>query len=317
MIFTKDEKELRDVYARLLIEYGKQDERICIVESDLMRSGGPMPFSKEFPHRTFDAGIAEADMMCIASGLSYMGKIPFTHTFCVFASRRCLDQIEQSVAYAKQNVKMCGTDPGITTELNGGTHQSLDDIGIMRGIPGMTIFEPVDSNQLRKVFPQILAAYGPCYIRLFRQKADHIYEDEQVFTLGKGTMLKEGTDVTIVASGIEVKEALIAWELLKEEGIAAEVINIHTIKPLDQEMILQSAEKTGCVITAENGSVLNGLGSAVAECLSETCPVLMKRLGVQDRLGEIGHLEELKKVMGMDGETIAIEAKKLIERKKV
>lgn len=317
MIFEKDEQELRAVYAQQLIEYAKKDPRICIVESDLMRSGGTMAFSKQFPERTFDAGIAEADMMCIAAGLSYMGKIPFTHTFCVFASRRCLDQIEQSVAYAKQNVKMCGTDPGITTELNGGTHQSLDDVGIMRGIPGMTIYEPVDANQLKAIFPQILAAPGPCYIRLFRQKADRIFDEQAHFTLGKGMLLKEGKDVTIIASGIEVKEALCAWELLQAKGIHAEVINIHTIKPLDEEMIVQSVKKTGCALTAENGSVLNGLGSAVAECLCNACPAPLKRLGIQDRFGEIGHLDELKKVMGMDGETIAAAACQLLERKNV
>lgn len=317
MKFNKDEKELKQVYVDLLIEYAKKDERICIVESDLMRSGGTMPFSKIFPERTFEAGIAEANMMCIAAGLSYMGKIPFTHTFCVFASRRCLDQIEQSVAYSKQNVKMCGTDPGITTELNGGTHQALDDIGIMRGIPNMTIFEPVDANQLIQIFPQLLQKDGACYIRLFRQKADHIFEGSQNFELGKGVVLKEGKDVTIIATGVEVKEALLAWELLKNKGIDAEIINIHTIKPLDCELIIKSTRKTGCVITAENGSVINGLGSAVAECIGEFNPVPIKRIGIPDRFGEIGHLDELKRVMGMSAKDIAEEAERLIERKKL
>lgn len=315
MVFEKDAKELKQTYAELLIEYGKKDERICIVEADLMRSAGTMPFSKEFPQRTFDVGIAEANMMCVAAGLSYMGKIPFTQTFCVFASRRCLDQIEQSVVYAKQNVKMCGTDPGITTELNGGTHQAMDDVGIMRGMPGMTIFEPVDGTQLRKVFPQILEKYGPCYIRLFRQKPDKIFSEDMEFELGKAALLREGEDVSIFASGVEVTEALKAWERLKAEGINAEVINIHTLKPLDEEAVLKSVGKTGCAVTAENASILNGLGSAVAECLAERYPAPLKRIGVQDRLGEIGHLEELKKVMRMSGEDIAAAAKEVMERR--
>lgn len=315
MEFTRDLCELKEVYVNLLIEYAKKDERICIVESDLMRSGGTMPFGRMFPERTFDVGIAEADMMCIAAGLSYMGKIPFTQTFCVFATRRCLDQIEQSVAYAKQNVKICGTDPGITTELNGGTHESMDDMGIMRAIPGMTIFEPVDGNQLKKIFPQILNQYGPCYIRLFRPAPYTIFDENTEFTLGRGTVLKEGGDVTILAGGVEVADALNAWELLKAEGVNAEVINIHTLKPLDTELIIKSVSKTGCAVTAENGSIINGLGSAVAECLVEHRPVPLKRIGVRDRFGEIGHLEELKKVMGMTSDDIVLGAKEVIERR--
>lgn len=317
MILKRENIPLKEVYSDLLVEYGARDERIVIVEADLMKSGSTDKFQKKYPERTFDVGIAESNMICVAAGLSLMGKIPFTHTFAVFASRRCCDQVNQSVAYAGCNVKMCGSDPGITTELNGGTHMSMDDIGIMRAVPTMTVFEPVDSRQLRAAFPRILALDTPVYIRLFRPNAYEITQkDSEDFQLGRGIVLREGTDVTIIASGIMVAEALKSAEALEKEGIWAEVINIHTIKPLDTELILASAAKTGCVVTAENGSVYNGLGSAVAECLGENLPRPMKRIGVQDHFGQIGHVEELLRVFHMSYEDIAQAARCLVENKK-
>lgn len=317
MKMCKDVEELKSTYANLLCEYAQQNENIVIVESDLMKSCGIDKFQRQFPERTFDVGVAEANMIGVAAGLSNMGKIPFTHTFAIFASHRCLDQIELSVAYAGQNVKMCGSDPGITTELNGGTHQCLDDVGVMRAIPNMIIFEPVDCTQLRLAFPQIVNHYGPVYIRLFRQIPEKIYDiDTTEFCLGKGNILKEGNDISIFATGIMVSESLKAAKLLKEEGIHAEVINMHTIKPLDIQCILKSAKKTGCVVTVENGSIYNGLGSAIAEVLSERSPTIMKRIGVQDRFGEIGSLEELKKIMYMKDYDIVETCKKVIERKR-
>ena len=219
MIYEREERPLKEVYSDLLVEYGRKDPRIVIVEADLMKSGSTDKFQQEFPDRTFDVGVAEANMICVAAGLSLMGKIPFTHTFAVFASRRCCDQINQSVAYAGCNVKMCGSDPGITTELNGGTHMAMDDVGIMRSIPEMTIFEPVDSRQLRAVFPQILNLETPVYIRLFRPNATRIFTGEETdYRLGKGIVLREGSDVTILSSGIMVAEALKAAELLDTGG---------------------------------------------------------------------------------------------------
>ncbi|MCI8662140.1 MAG: transketolase family protein [Hungatella sp.] len=316
MTLERENIALKEVYSDLLVEYGAKDPRIVIVEADLMRSGSTDKFQKVFPERTFDVGIAESNMMCVAAGLSLMGKIPFTHTFAVFASRRCCDQVNQSVAYAGCNVKMCGSDPGITTELNGGTHMSMDDIGIMRGIPTMTVFEPVDSCQLRALFPQILALDTPVYIRLFRPNTYKIFsEKDRDFKLGKGVVLKKGTDVTIIASGIMVAEALKAAEELSGEGIDAEVINIHTIKPLDTELILASAAKTGCVVTAENGSIYNGLGSAVAEVLSEHLPCPLKRMGVQDHFGQIGHVEELLDAFHMSCRDIAEAGRGLAQRR--
>jgi len=252
----------------------------------------------------------------VAAGMSAMGKIPFTHTFTAFATRRCCDQVTLSVAYARLNVKLMGSDPGVTAELNGGTHMSMEDISIMRNIPGMTIYEPVDSAQLKKIFPQIVAAPGPVYIRLLRRNAVEIFNDSQEFTLGKGTMIKEGSDVTILCSGIMAAESIKAAEMLKNDGIDAEIINIHTIKPLDVQMVAKSAKKTGAVVTAENHSVIGGLGSAVSEALSETYPVPVRRVGINDHFGEVGLTDFLMEKYGLTAAHIVEEAKMAIAMKK-
>ncbi len=316
MSWGREDVELRSIYSGSLIEYGKKDDSICVLEADLMASASTNKFRDLFPDRTINVGVAEANMIGVAAGLSAMGLIPFAHTFAPFATRRCCDQITLSVAYAGLNVKIVGSDPGVGAELNGGTHMSFEDIAIMRNIPGMTIFEPVDSVQFKKLFPQILSSYGPAYIRLFRKNAWSIYQEEDEFTLGKGVLLKEGTDVSIFASGIMVKEALEAAEQLAEEGIRAEVVNFHTIKPLDKELAITSAVKTGCVVTAENAFVINGLGSAVDECLNEVHPVPVFKVGVRDRFGEVGKLDYLQKVLGLTAGHIAKEAHKAIRLKK-
>lgn len=315
MEWQKEANELRQTYSDLLIEYGRQDERICVVEADLMASASTQRFKQIFPDRLINVGVAEADMIGVAAGLSAMGKIPFTHTFSAFASRRCCDQVTISVAYAKQNVKMVGSDPGVSAELNGGTHMSFEDVSIMRNIPGMVIFEPVDSIQFRKVFPQIVEHYGPVYIRLFRKNAWIIFDSQEAFRLGKGNLLRAGKDVTIVASGIMVKEALDAAECLSLEGVEAEVINIHTIKPLDEQMILESIARTGCCVTAENASVVNGLGSAVADCVTagHPCPVL--KVGVQDRFGEVGSMGYLQEALHLTCSDIVQKARQAIALK--
>lgn len=311
----KDVEDLKVTYADLLIEYAKRNEDIVIVEADLMKSCGIDRFRELYPDRTFDVGVAEANMISMAAGLANMGKIPFTQTFAIFASHRCLDQIQLSVAYAGMKVRMCGSDPGITTELNGGTHECMDDLGIMRAIPTMAVFEPVDCISLKKLFPQLLTYDGPVYIRLLRGRTEKIYQEEDAITLGKGNVIQKGNDVSLFATGIMLSETIRAANLLEEEGIHAEVINLHTIKPLDTDMIIQSVSKTGCAITAENGSIYNGLGSAVCEVLSEHCPSPVKRIGVKDRFGEIGHVEELKKVMKMSAVDIAAAAKEVIKKK--
>ncbi len=310
-----EDRWLRETYVDLLLEYAAKDDRICLVEADLMRAAGTLRFQEVYPEKCEDLGVAEANMIGVAAGMSTMGKIPFTHTFTPFATRRVCDQVTLSVAYAGLNVKMVGSDPGVTAELNGGTHMSMEDVSIMRNIPNMIVFEPTDSEQLKKAFPQILDHYGPVYIRLLRRNAVKIFDENCEFQLGKGILLKEGKDVTIVASGIMTAEALEAAETLKTQGIEAEVINIHTVKPLDEEIILNSVKKTRAIVTAENGSIIGGLGSAVAECLIEKCPTIMERVGVKDHFGEVGLTEFLKEKYGLKAKNIVAAAKNVIEKK--
>ncbi len=307
-----EDRWLRETYVDCLIEAAKQDDRIVILEADLMKAAGTVRFKEAFPERTVNVGIAEANMIGCAAGMSAMGKIPFTHTFTPFSTRRACDQVTISVAYAGLNVKIMGSDPGVTAELNGGTHMSMEDVAIMRNIPNMVIFEPTDSAQLIKAFPQIVAHQGPVYIRLLRRNAVKIFDENCEFELGKGVTLKEGKDVTILASGIMTAEALVAADMLKEEGIDAEVINIHTIKPLDTELVLKSAIKTGAIVTAENASIINGLGGAVSEFLSETHPTPIKRIGVKDHFGEVGLTEFLKEKYGLKANNIKEAAKQAI-----
>ncbi len=311
-----EDRWLRETYVDLLIENAKKDPRIVDVEADLMKAGGTLRFREAFPDRAFDCGVQEANMIGVAAGMSAMGKIPFTHTFTAFATRRCCDQVTLSVSYAGLNVKMMGSDPGVTAEFNGGTHMSMEDVSIMRNIPDMVIYEPVDSVQLRAIFPQILEHYGPVYIRLLRRNAMQIFEEGETFTLGKGKKILDGSDVSIFASGIMVEESLKAAEQLAGQGIRAEVINIHTIKPLDEEIVLESVAKTGCAVAAENHSIIGGLGSAVAEVLSENHPVPLQRIGVTDHFGEVGTTEFLKKKYHLTAEDIVEAAKAAIARKK-
>ncbi len=311
-----EDRWLRETYVDLLIEYAKKDDRLVIVEADLMRAAGTTRFGNEFPEKTVNCGVQEANMIGVAAGMSAMGKIPFTHTFTPFSTRRVCDQVTLSVAYAGLNVKIMGSDPGVTAELNGGTHMSMEDVAIMRNIPGMIIYEPVDSAQLRSIFPQILEHYGPVYIRLLRRNAVKVFDENIEFKLGKGTVLKEGKDVTVLASGIMVAEAIKAAQVLSEKGIDAEVINIHTIKPLDEELVLKSAMKTGAVVTAENHSILNGLGGATAEFLSSTYPVPIQRVGVKDTFGEVGLTDFLKEKYGLTDKEIVLAAEKAVSMKK-
>lgn len=311
----REDRWFRETYVDLLMEYARKDERVCIIEADLMKAAGTGRFKDVYPNRTINVGIAEANMIGVASGMSAMGKIPFTHTFTPFATRRVCDQVTLSVAYAGLNVKMVGSDPGVTAELNGGTHMSMEDVAVMRNIPGMVIFEPTDTAQFKKAFPQILEHYGPVYIRLLRRNAAKVFEDDCEFELGKGIVIKEGKDVTIFASGIMTAEAVEAAKILQSEGIDAEVINIHTVKPLDNELVIASAKKTGAVVTAENGSIINGLGGAVAECLGENCPTIMERVGVMDHFGEVGSTDYLQEKYGLKAINIVRAARNVVYKK--
>lgn len=308
-------RQLRDIYVDLLLKYAEKYDNLVIVEADLMKASKTTPFFEKYPNRAINVGVAEANMIGVAAGLANMGKIPFTHTFTPFATRRVFDQVTLSVAYAQLNVKMVGSDPGIMAQLNGGTHMSLEDVGLMRNLPTMTVFEPVDGVQLAAMFPQIIEHNGPVYIRLLRQEFDPIFADDQKFELGKATPIIEGTDVSIFATGIMVKEALDAQKSLAEQGISASVINIHTIKPIDKEAIIKEAKKTKAIVTAENHNIINGLGSAVAEVLVENCPTVMERVGVMDHFGEVGKKDFLMEKFGLKAKNIVEACKRVVARK--
>lgn len=285
--------EMRKAYVETLIDLATKDERVVVLDADLMKAHGTGAFKDRFPDRYFDVGIAEANMIGIAAGLSAEGFIPFVASFGTFATRRCLDQAVLSNAYAGLNVKIMGSDPGVTAELNGGTHMPTEDIALMRAIPSYTVVEPVDSPSIRSLIPQIKDEKGPAYIRMARKLTDRVYEEGINLRLGKAQIIKEGTDATIIASGVELAESLKAWSRLKELGINVSVINMHTIKPIDKEAIIEAAKKTGAIVTAENHNIIGGLGSAVSEVLSENIPTPLRRIGYRDEFGEVGKMDYL------------------------
>ncbi len=311
----KEEVLMRDVYCNTLMDMAEKDSRIVILDADLMNSMGTMPFAKKYPERTFDCGIQEANMIGVAAGLSATGKIPYAHTFGPFATRRCFDQVFISAAYAKLNVRIIGSDPGITAAFNGGTHMPFEDIGLMRTIPDITIIEPVDSIMLEDMIRQLKDKYGVYYVRLLRKNAMQVYEQGSTFEIGKGITLREGKDVTIISTGIMVSESLKAAKLLEKEGISAKVGNIFTIKPIDKDFILECAKQTGAMVTAENHNIINGLGSAVAEVVSENYPIPMGRIGSQDLFGEVGSVDYLQKRYKMTAQDIVNKAKEVIAKK--
>ena len=263
-----------------------------------------------------NVGISESNMVGVAAGLASCGKIPFVHSFGTFATRRCFDQITISVCYAGLSIKIVGSDPGVAAELNGGTHMPLEDAGIMRTLPGMTIFEPTDSVQLRQALPAIVEHPGPVYIRMRRRCAESVFDaDSYTFRWGKADTLREGSDVTIIASGLCVANALQAAELLAAEGVQARVINMHTLKPLDDEAVVQAAKETGAIVTAENHNIIGALGSAVAEVLAEQYPAPLERVGIRDHFGQVGKIPYLMEVFGITAKDIAVAARKAMARK--
>ncbi|GHV90745.1 transketolase [Spirochaetia bacterium] len=310
-------KEMRVVLKETLQELMAGNERIAVIDADLARANGTMDLREIYPDRAFDVGIAEQNMASIAAGLASCGMIPLIFTFTPFATRRICDQIAVSIAYAKSNVKIFGTDPGLAAELNGATHMSVEDVGVLRSIPGIVIYEAVDGEQLAQALPQIIAHEGPVYTRLFRKTITPVFENKgYTFSLFKADTLKEGNDVSIFASGIMVQESIEALKLLEKEGISAELINVHTVKPLDENAILASAAKTGTVVSCENHNVIGGLGSAVAETLSRRLPTPVRMIGIQDRFGQVGMLPFLKQEYGMTAQDIANAAKEAVAEKK-
>ncbi len=305
--------EMRAVYAQTLIELAERDENIVILEADLMRASGTRPFKEKFPERTVNVGVAEANMVGVAAGLSATGKIPFAATFACFAGRRVYDQFFISGNYAQLNVKLVGTDPGVTAAYNGGTHMPFEDLGTMRNIPKLIVFEPSDPVSLAKLIPQSAYHKGCTYMRLQRKPALVLYDDDAEFELGKGKVLRDGANITLIATGaVMVPEALEAAALLEKDGVSTAVIDMHTVKPIDAELVLRYAEKTGAIVTCENHQIYNGLGSAVAEVLAEHKPTLMKRVGVNDEFGEVGPLDYLKGRFGMTAENIYKNATELL-----
>jgi transketolase len=311
-----DDQDMRDAYCDALIAAGEEDEQLVSLDCDLANSMGTARFKKRFPERAFDLGIMEANACSMAAGLSVVGFVPFVHSFATFASRRILDQIFLSCAYAELNVKIIGGDAGVSAGVNGGTHMAFEDFGALRSIPHIRLFEPTDNVMMKALIPQIAASYGVDYVRMPRRKVVKIYEAGETFTPGKAKVLREGTNVSLIVSGVLVAEALKAAELLKARGIEARVVDMFTVKPIDLNCVRDCAEKTGCVVTAENHSVIGGLGSAVAEALGETRPVPMERIGIKEAFGEVGSQDYLMDHFGLRAENIVQAAKRVIERKK-
>ncbi len=295
----------RESYGHALAELGGENSNIVVLDADLKESTRTGYFAAKYPERFFDCGIAESNMMGIAAGLAAAGKIPFASTFAMFAAGRAFEQVRNSIGYPHLNVKIGATHAGITVGEDGASHQCLEDIALMRTIPGMVILNPADDVEARKAVRAAAAYEGPVYMRFGRYAVPVVFDEDMDFEIGKGRILKEGTDVTIVATGICVASALDAAELLKNEGISAEVIDICTIKPIDEALLVASASKTGAVVTAEEHSIIGGLGGAVAEVLSEKCPTKLCRVGVNDRFGESGKAGELVVKYGLDGAGIA------------
>jgi len=311
--------EMRKVMADWLEQKMLEDENAIILDADLARANGTLELKRRMPERFIDVGVAECNMASIGAGLAAYGFKPFIFSFCPFVTRRICDQVTISIIYARQNVKIVGTDPGLSAALNGGTHMTLEDIGVMRSIPGMVIFEPVDGDQLAKALPQIYDYDGAIYIRLYRKAAPLTVfnKEDYQFDLFQADTIQEGTDVTLFASGIEVKEAVEAAKLLAKEGIRAEVINIHTMKPIDREAVVLSVKKTGCAVTCENHNIIGGLGSAVAEVLADEYPAPLEYIGMKDSFSEVGKLDYVIKKYHMDAESIREAAKKCIAKKEM
>lgn len=301
--------EMRAVYAECLAEFMSKDRRVCVLDADLAKASGTRGLYERFPNQMFDCGVAEQNMASIAAGLASYGFKPYIESFTPFATRRICDQIAISISYAKSNVKIVGTDPGISAELNGGTHMSMEDIGVLRSIPGVVIFEPVDEIQLRAAMPVINDYDGCVYIRLFRKQTPVVFNEGYKFDLFKADTLRKGKDLTIFVSGLMTADAIAAAAALDAEGISCEVVNVHTIKPIDKETVIAAARKTGAVLTVENHNVIGGLHSAVLEALAEEkLPVCA--VGVQDRFGEVGKMPYLREALGMRVEDVIAAAKR-------
>jgi len=289
----------RQAYGKVLVEIGAENPNLVVMDADLSKSTMTAEFGKAYPERFFNMGIAEQNLYGAATGLALSGKVVCASTFAMFAAGRAFEIIRNSIGYTHANVKVCATHAGITVGEDGASHQTFEDIALMRTIPGMTVVNPSDGVSAKKLMKQVVAFDGPAYVRLGRAAVPVCYGEDDEIVLGKGNQVREGKDVTVIATGIMVNEALMAAEELAAEGIDVRVIDMHTIKPLDEDIIVKAARETGAIVTAEEHSVIGGLGSAVAEVVVKKCPVKMAMVGQQDTFGESGKPDELKAKYGM------------------
>lgn len=307
----------REAYGKALVKLSNMNENVVVLDADLSKSTKTADFKAAAPERFINMGIAEANMMGVAAGLSTCGKIPFVSSFAIFAAGRAFEQIRNSICYPKLNVKVCATHAGLTVGEDGATHQSVEDISLMRSIPNMTVINPCDAVETEAAILAAAEFNGPCYVRLGRLAVNVINDEKNYkFEIGKGITLADGDDVTIAATGIMVDLALQAKEMLDKDGINARVINIHTIKPIDNEILVKAAKETGAIVTAEEHSIIGGLGSAVSEVVSEEYPVPVLKVGIKDTFGESGKPNELLELYGLTAEAIVEKAKKAITLKK-
>lgn len=306
----------REAYGLALKKLGAENKDIVVMDADLSKSTKTADFAKDYPERFFNAGIAEANMMGTAAGLAAAGKIPFASTFAIFAAGRAFEQIRNSIAYPKLNVKIAASHAGLSVGEDGGSHQAIEDIALMRVLPGMTVLVPADGVETEGAIKAALEIKGPVYIRLGRLAVPQVNADDYSFQLGKAVKLREGKDVTVIALGLMVHLALEAAELLAGQGIQVRVLNMPTIKPLDLAAITQAAQETGAIVTAEEHSIIGGLGGAVAEALAESVPVPMERVGVKDTFGESGTPQALLEKYGLTSAAIVAAVEKVIGRKK-
>jgi len=302
----------REAYGKALVKLGKINDDVVVLDADLSKSTKTNDFLKAYPNRFFNMGIAEQNLVGAACGFAAAGKIPFASTFAMFATGRAFEVIRNSVCYPKLNVKICATHAGITVGEDGGSHQSVEDISLMRSIPNMTVVVPADGVEAEKMIFAAAEFNGPMYVRLGRSAVPTIFEEDYNFEIGKGVVLRDGNDATIIACGIMVNEAIIAADMLKEENIDVRVINMSTIKPIDTELIIKAAKETKAIITAEEHSIIGGLGSAVSEVVSENHPAIVRKVGVNDSFGESGIPNELLEKYGLTAKNIVEKVKEAL-----
>ena len=297
-------KATRESYGEALLELGKENNNVVVFDADLSTATKTSIFAKEFPERFFDMGIAEQNMMSTAAGMATCGKIPYVSTFAVFAAGRAYDQIRNSICYPKLNVKICATHAGITVGEDGATHQMIEDISLMRTLPNMTVISTSDDIETKWAVKEISKINGPVYLRLARLATPQIYDENQKFEIGKAVQIGSGTDATVFATGVTVAEAIKAQEILKERGVQIRVVDMHTIKPIDREIIVKCAKETERLISIEDHNIIGGLGSAIAEVLTDEYPVKLERMGIKDTFGKSGKAEQLMKYFKITAEDI-------------